>query len=344
MKLRNTKNPMNSLSIELRTWSVLVGMGAFSSVAVISVYRSASDRRELQEARQQARVLQEHLVKLNGAFDRIKRYTRSTEGFAESAYISKDPIVNESDLLTDTKKLPPGLGLKQDTTERTYHYTMSTTSPMVTNQMFDMIDSALKSTQAQPTQVFANSIVEIENAVSSAQLIIGRLKSISSILQYSGIALNSIPSLKPVEGPVTSEFGTRFSPFDGKKVFHTGVDIAAPLGTPVRAPAVGKVVYVGSFASLGNTVVLDHGSGTATRFGHLKKAKVKIGQIVRKGDEIGWVGLSGNTTGAHLHYEVWLKNTSVNPREFFFDLEENPQIAKGSIETPTQKLSGMGGE
>lgn len=333
----------NSSSIEIKTWAILLGMGAFASVAFISVYRSAQDRKALQEAQNQAKVLQESLIKLNRSFDQIKSYTRNTEGLAESAYNLKDPIVNSTEILGNTRKLSQDFGKNLDGNERKPHYTLSTTS-LASGSVLKVLDNAIDSTQKKPIEVFANSIVEIEHASDNLELIIGRLRSISTILQYSGIALNSIPSLKPVDGPVTSDFGTRFSPFDGKKMFHTGVDIAAPLGSSVRAPAVGKVVYVGNFASLGNTIVLDHGSGTSTRYGHLKKAKVKIGQMVAKGDEIGWVGMTGNTTGAHLHYEIWLKNTAVNPREFFFDLDDAPKYVKSTTEPNQGKLTGMGGD
>lgn len=338
------RNIKDAVSIEIRSWSIVLGMGAFASVALISVYRSAHDRRELQEARDQAKILQESLIKLNSSFDKIKLFTRSTEDFADSAYVFNDPV-KDSDLLTNTKMLEENQMKRSSKIDRKIHYTLSTVAMApIQSSPLNFAETLAAKDNEKNIEIFARSIVEIENASKNAELIIGRLRSISTILQYGGVALNSIPSLKPVEGKVTSDFGTRFSPFDGKKVFHTGVDIAAPLGASVKAPALGKVVYVGSFASLGNTVVIDHGSGTSTRFGHLKKSKVKIGQIVNKGDEIGWVGMTGNTTGPHLHYEVWLKNTAVNPREFFFDLEEAPKFVAEKLKVGSESLGGMGGE
>ena len=136
-------NFKNSLSIEIRTWAVLVGMGAFAAVAFISVYRSAQDRKALQEAQNQAKLLQENLIKLNRGFDQIRTYTRNTEGLAESAYNLKDPIVNESDLLGNTKKLSTESGKSLESGERKPHYTLSTTS-LASGNVMRLFDTALE--------------------------------------------------------------------------------------------------------------------------------------------------------------------------------------------------------
>ena len=127
---------------------------------------------------------------------------------------------------------------------------------------------------------------------------------------------SSVPSLWPVEGPITGPFGERTDPFNGEGAFHSGVDISAAFGQPVIAPAEGMVVFADTMSGYGRTIVIDHGHGISTRYGHLASFAVISGQQVRRGDTIGYVGLSGRSTGPHLHYEVRINDTPVNPHKF----------------------------
>ena len=127
---------------------------------------------------------------------------------------------------------------------------------------------------------------------------------------------NSAPNLWPVEGPVTGSFGERIDPFNGEGAFHSGVDISASYGQPVMAPADGVVVFADFMGGYGRAIALDHGHGITTRYGHLASFAVVPGQYVRRGDTIGYVGLSGRSTGPHLHYEVRINDTPVNPHKF----------------------------
>lgn len=127
---------------------------------------------------------------------------------------------------------------------------------------------------------------------------------------------NSAPNLWPVEGQVTGSFGERIDPFNGEGAFHTGVDIAAGYGQSVVAPADGVVIFADSLGGYGRAIVLDHGRGIATRYGHLSNFAVATGQHVHRGDVIGYVGLSGRSTGPHLHYEVRINDTPVNPYKY----------------------------
>lgn len=124
------------------------------------------------------------------------------------------------------------------------------------------------------------------------------------------------PVGKPAKGWITSGFGLRLSPFSGARKMHRGLDIAAPTGTPVLAPADGIVRRVGTASDYGKMVVIDHGYGYQTVFGHNSKIFVKVGQRVRRGDTIAAVGNTGRSTGPHLHYEVHLNGVPVNPRKY----------------------------
>ncbi|HTX41024.1 MAG TPA: M23 family metallopeptidase [Acidobacteriaceae bacterium] len=125
------------------------------------------------------------------------------------------------------------------------------------------------------------------------------------------------PSLWPVTGPITSSFGEREDPLNtDESEFHTGVDIGASFGAPVRATADGVVATAGMATGYGREVILDHGNGIETLYAHLSGFAVTAGQEVQRGQVIGYVGLSGRTTGPNLHYEVRIHNTPVNPHKY----------------------------
>lgn len=124
------------------------------------------------------------------------------------------------------------------------------------------------------------------------------------------------PNLWPVAGRLLSSFGERTDPFSGEGAIHTGVDLAAPMGTQVRAAADGIVVHAEWLGGYGRLVVIDHGNGLQTFYGHLSRFDVVTGQEVRRGDVIARSGASGRVTSPHLHYEVRMGGTPVNPYPF----------------------------
>jgi murein DD-endopeptidase MepM/ murein hydrolase activator NlpD len=130
------------------------------------------------------------------------------------------------------------------------------------------------------------------------------------------IAATTAPTLWPVIGPITGAFGERIDPFNGEGAFHAGVDISSSYGQQIIAPADGVVTFAGSFNGYGHMIELDHGNSITTRYGHLSGMTVTQGELVRKGQIIGYVGLTGRSTGPHLHYEVRIHDTPVNPHKY----------------------------
>lgn len=124
------------------------------------------------------------------------------------------------------------------------------------------------------------------------------------------------PSLWPVAGPIRSSYGRRSDPFTGETEMHRGLDIGALYGTEVRAPANATVKLAQRQADYGNLIVLDHGDGITTRYGHLARFNVEKGDVIEKGQVIGFVGSTGRSTGPHLHYEVRLDDRTLNPRNY----------------------------
>ncbi len=131
--------------------------------------------------------------------------------------------------------------------------------------------------------------------------------------------LASVPSVWPTRGWVTSDFGSRVDPYTSERVMHAGIDIAGPHGKEIIAPSDATVVFAGLEGGYGNVIVLDHGYGIKTRYGHLASVKVKPGERVKRGDLIAAMGNTGRSTGPHLHYEVRVNGIAQNPRKFILD-------------------------
>jgi len=131
--------------------------------------------------------------------------------------------------------------------------------------------------------------------------------------------MNCIPAIRPVPTKdISSGFGMRLHPLWGDRRLHTGIDFGAPAGTPICATGDGTVEAVGWSGGYGNRVIIDHGFGYKTLYGHCKTMLVSVGQKVKRGDKIATVGMTGDATGNHVHYEVRLKDKYDNPAKYFF--------------------------
>ena len=131
--------------------------------------------------------------------------------------------------------------------------------------------------------------------------------------------LASTPSIWPTRGWVTSDFGTRIDPYTAERKMHQGMDIATPHGQTVYTPSDGTVVFIGSEGGYGKVLVIDHGYGVKTRYGHLSELFVKLGDTVKRGARVAAVGNTGRSTGPHLHYEVRVNGIPENPRKFILE-------------------------
>jgi murein DD-endopeptidase MepM/ murein hydrolase activator NlpD len=159
----------------------------------------------------------------------------------------------------------------------------------------------------------------VEQLSTDAKLEELRQQEILSFIKEKKDILARTPSIWPTTGWVTSNFGYRRSPFTGQRELHKGLDISAPLGTPIYASASGKVVKVERDHGYGKNIMVDHGSGIVTRYAHLNNYAVKKGEQVKRGQLIGYVGNTGRSTGPHLHYEVRLNGVPVNPLRYILD-------------------------
>jgi murein DD-endopeptidase MepM/ murein hydrolase activator NlpD len=182
---------------------------------------------------------------------------------------------------------------------------------------------------AEPDTIYQNSLDQfsyLEKNVAAVSMTSNGLRLLPDA-QLS--TLGVVPSLWPVVGQITGHFGERLDPFSGEGAFHAGLDIASHYGDVIRATADGVVVEAGKHAGYGRLIVLDHGFGVTTWYGHLSAFNVQAGMHVKAGDVIGYEGNSGRSTGPHLHYEVRLYNTPVNPWRYLRATAPAPTVSTG---------------
>lgn len=139
-------------------------------------------------------------------------------------------------------------------------------------------------------------------------------------------ALEGVPQIMPAaDRRITSTFGYRSDPFNGRSAMHGGIDFKGATGSPIMAAAKGRVVYAGRKGGYGNFVEVDHGNGLRTRYAHMSRIDVTVGQAIEAGETLGGLGSTGRSTGPHLHFEVRINGRAVNPRPF---LETAPDVLK----------------
>ncbi len=177
-------------------------------------------------------------------------------------------------------------------------------------------DYSVSRSIAPPVQSEYPSMLEQARALQAS------LEGLVKIIHERRQLLNSTPTILPVEEQdyrITSGFGWRRSPFTGSKEFHHGLDISAPMGTPIVAPGEGRVYQVGHDSQRGKYLQIAHGKRCITIYAHLSELNVELGQEVKRGDIIAYMGNTGRSTGPHLHYEIQINGKAVNPKKYIFN-------------------------
>jgi murein DD-endopeptidase MepM/ murein hydrolase activator NlpD len=161
--------------------------------------------------------------------------------------------------------------------------------------------------------------LEVDRLLTLSRFEIEKYREVEDDLLTLRDRLEHTPSIWPTRGWLSSFYGRRPDPFTGMPSMHHGLDIANRNGTPVIAPADGRIESVSKHAGLGRMLTINHGYGFKTRYGHLSKLLVKRGQEIKRGDVIALMGASGHSTGPHLHYEVWRNGRSLDPLNYILN-------------------------
>jgi murein DD-endopeptidase MepM/ murein hydrolase activator NlpD len=187
------------------------------------------------------------------------------------------------------------------------------------NQADDDFLSALSKDSAALQLEDVLSEMEMGDLESEA---LRQIESLAYLVEYFSerkLIFDRTPSFWPVKGSITSPFGLRPDPYTGLLAMHSGVDIAAPLGTPVVAAAAGVVTHAGVLGPYGNLVIIHHGFGLSTHYGHLSSYFVRAGDEIKAGETIAEVGDTGRTTGPHLHFEIREHQHAIDPRRYILN-------------------------
>lgn len=170
-----------------------------------------------------------------------------------------------------------------------------------------------------PASAYAQVKGELDRMRGDLSHLEERSRVLERFYEQNTLMLASTPSIWPVRGYYSSNYGYRKDPFTGMRAMHYGIDISTPTGRPVAATADGIVLYAARRGTYGNIVVIDHKFGMMTRYAHLSKFNVRAGARVKRGDVVGYVGSTGRSRAPHLHYEVWVDDTTVHPLDYILE-------------------------
>jgi murein DD-endopeptidase MepM/ murein hydrolase activator NlpD len=213
------------------------------------------------------------------------------------------------------------------------------------------VEAAIRGVGLSPAQLTRGGqggpfIPAAENAMLSND---ARLRSLSRLLDRLSTleaALSVLPSSRPTMTPMqTSSYGRRRDPFNGLMAFHAGIDFPGAYRQPILAASDGKIIFAGPKAGYGNCIEVDHGHAIVTRYAHLSGFDARVGQTVRRGQQIGRMGSTGRSTGTHLHFEVRVNGAAINPRPFLEarnDVLETRQTVLRPAQNSGQRASNRG--
>jgi murein DD-endopeptidase MepM/ murein hydrolase activator NlpD len=297
-------SPM-ALTVGVGTLTLLLGLSGYLIYDYLRYQKKIFDLKELRTEinSQQAEIqsflekislLEEQLSRVKLVEEQVKKDLREVQELKKERKIKRVP---SSSPVSSAKT--PKLPAKEDLQSKASSFRWNKSSLL----------------EDERPRLVSRLHLEIQDLAQEALRRENNLKQLREFLQAQKSVLLSIPSLWPVLGRITSPYGaTRISSSSGGTRPHMGVDIGAPIGTPIIAPADGTVIFAGRESEYGRLISIDHGHGFTTRYGHLRAIYVKTGERVRMGQTIGSVGTSGSSTGPHLHYEVRIQGKPVNPR------------------------------
>jgi murein DD-endopeptidase MepM/ murein hydrolase activator NlpD len=294
----------------------LILLSATAALDYVGLLLKANENRHLraenQELKRQFQVAEEKLSSLESSVERIQNFTKKLNLITN---VEDEERVLKLALSPSARNIPDEGGTavtRMPSSEFLIRDPQPQGEPFADEKSGELSVSTTNDTARD----FASLSIRIDRALRQSQLREQGVLQLWDSLSERQSLLMSTPSIKPTKGWFTSRFGYRLDPYTNHPQMHAGVDMAAPPGTPVFAPADGVVSYVGYESGYGKLVSIDHGYGVVTRYGHNSRVFVEQGQKVRRWDAISAVGSTGRSTGAHLHYEVRIHGIAVDPMNY----------------------------
>lgn len=312
MIFRDHSSPVRRYKVARERMQRVAAIAAVVSVALLAIVvdyvRVRTDvreldalRRETSQQREQIAVFTQKVEELDGRFARLTEFERKVR-----------VIANLPDAMVATdSEVPAGVGGGEDGEGGAV-----VTEPVPAR---GPAEAAQAARAGESTAWFSGLDQSATRLLDATELRQESLADLVEQLRGKSDRLASTPSVWPAKGWVTSGFGRRISPFTGLPQAHNGLDIAAEHGTPIAAPARGRVTFAGHKGPLGKAVEIDHGFGLKTLYGHCSAIHVKKGQRVERGQWIAEIGDTGRSTGPHLHYAVLRNGRPENPRKYILD-------------------------
>lgn len=259
-------------------------------------------------------VVEEKLTGLEASLERIQNFTKKLNLITNVEDQERVMKLALSPASRDANPEPTGPVARMPSSEFMIREPQVPDKPFVDDEKSGELGSS-----REASRDYATLSVRIDRALRNSQLREQGVLQLWDTLSQRESLLSSTPSIKPTRGYYTSRFGYRTDPFTNRPEMNTGLDMAAPPGSPVYAPADGVVSYVGYEAGYGKTVSIDHGYGVVTSYAHNSRVFVEQGQKVHRWDVISAVGSSGRSTGPHLHYEVRIHGIPVDPMNYILN-------------------------
>lgn len=309
---------MTTLKLSLLAVGLVVLIFVAGLVDYFGLVLEALENKKLESENAQLRIqfqmVEGKLSSLENSLERVKTFTNKLKLITNIE--TEDRITK----LTMGTKPAPGQAVEE---YEPMDQRMSPEAMAEQDRMFPKtkpVDEEKGSISEQTSnQDYSTLVIRIDKSVRETQLKEQSVIELWESLSERQSLLNATPNIKPARGWLTSKFGYRLNPFTNKMQMHAGLDIAAAPGSPVYAPADGVIIFASYDETYGKLVSIDHGYGVTTRFAHNSQIYVSLGQKVSKYDVIASVGNTGRSTGPHLHYEVRINGTPVDPINFILD-------------------------
>jgi len=324
MVIPDRKSKVRKIVIAASYLKLLICLSAVVAILIAAVFvdygsllsQSIENKRlhtENAELRQQFQVVEEKLNSVEATLDRIKTF--STKLKLITAVNDPDRALNLA--MGPVSKTEKAVEELKESVEQRAPASRILDEPLFKPKSLQELTAG--ELAREEDHDYAKLSVRLDQVAKVTQLREQGVMELWEFLQDRSALLSATPSMKPAAGWYTSTFGYRVSPYTDKPMMHEGLDIAASPGTPVYAPADGVVSFSGYDAGYGKLIVIDHGYGVETRYGHNSELHVKVGQKVRRGERIAAVGNTGRSTGPHLHYEIRVNGEPTDPVKYILE-------------------------